>query len=581
MQSVITRFEELLQSDDFRTIRDQVGSLRSEFMRKLDEQNMKLRKEYIREGGDPEGFKAPKDPLEEKLESLFAIYNEKKEVYRQEREVIRAQQEEARKKREEADKQRIANQKTYLAELKEVVSTGKIDGEALQKVRDLQASWKSNGRSDKPESKEIQLDFSHQVDLFFHNRKIANDLRDLDYNRNLEVKEEILVNMKGLMEEESIDKLANQMRKYQADWNAAGQVPWEKKDDVYARFKEMADHIYGRIQGYYDDRRELSQENLTKKQALIEEAKGINSAEFTSHKQWQEHTEKVIKLQATWKEVGYSEKNEEVWQEFRTTCDQFFEDKKNFYNNLDASREDNRIKKEGFCIQAEEMMHERDWKKTTDQFIKLQKDWKNTGSAPREDENKLWARFREACDTFFNAKREFFGDQDEAHGENLKLKEALIARVEAMELSGDTEQDFQTLRTIGDEWSGIGHVPIKEKDRIYKSYYKAIDEKYDKLKVGRSERQALQYKDRLDNLMESADAENLLRRERQKLNKVIDAKRNELTQYENNLGFFSASKNGKENPLVKEVENNIEKLRNEIQDLRKKLNAIPTQVVKE
>ncbi len=577
MQSVIDRFEELLKQDDFREIRNRVGVLRSEFRKKLEDKNDELREAFIDEGGDPDAFEAPVDPLEEKLEALFVIYNEKKEAFKLEREAAAAQRAERERQRKEANIQKLEVQKGLLEELKVVVSSGETNGEALQKIRDLQNKWKANGKIDPeemPSAKDVQLDFSHQLDVFFHNRKINLELRDLDQNRNLEAKRKILKEMEALIGEEAIDKVAASMRKHQSDWNAAGQVPWDKKDEIFEQFKTLADQIYGRIQSYYDERRASAKQNLEAKQGLLDQVKAINIEELKSHKSWQENTSKVIALQADWKKIGFSERNEEIWQEFRSTCDGFFASKKHFYENLDANREQNRLKKIELCEKAEQMQDNTDWKSTTEFFIRLQKEWKGVGSAQRNVENELWNRFRSACDAFFQSKKGFFGQLDEQQDKNLELKEALIAKINATELSGEGGKDVQMLRAFASEWDAIGHVPLKEKDRIYNAYYKAIDAKYDKLKMDREERVTMQYKSRLDNLMASADAEGKIRRERQNINTRIDKLRQELNQYENNLGFFAKSRG--DNPLKKEVESKIEKIRKEIQDLRNKLKTIST-----
>ena len=312
-----------------------------------------------------------------------------------------------------------------------------------------------------------------------------------------------------------------------------------------------ADVIYAKVRGHYDQLRDEREDNLRLKIALCEQVNAINAEPCEGHQQWQEKTTRIIKLQEEWKTVGFAEQNEVIWQVFRNACDAFFDAKKAFYDKLDEQRDVNKEMKLALIAKAEAAKEETDWKKTTDFFINLQKEWKQIGGARRRDENYLWNTFRAACDHFFNAKKAFFAARKKEEDENLKQKEALIAEIEGFELSGNIEEDFAALKSFSERWREIGFVPIKQKDYIYKKYNIALDVKYDSLKISRKERAAIKYQNELEGLRKSGNSGRAIRNERQQIRDKIDKLKEEIIQYETNLGFFQLFQRQKREPLIK------------------------------
>ncbi len=279
----------------------------------------------------------------------------------------------------------------------------------------------------------------------------------------------------------------------------------------------------------------------------------------------------VIALQEQWKKIGYSDNNEEVWNVFRNACDVFFQNKRGFYDGLDSKREDNRILKESLIQKAEAVKDSTEWKRTTDLLIGLQKEWKGVGPAQRGVENKLWERFRGACDAFFEGKKAFFADKDAQQEENLSAKEALIKEIEAFELTEDVPTDFESLKKFSEAFAAIGFVPLKDKDRIYEAYKTALDSKYDQLKVNREELRTMRFQSRINELSNSVEgADDAIKREKTGINRKLDRIKEDIAQYENNLGFFK----NPDHPIRKEVESKIAKLRRDADDLRKQIHML-------
>lgn len=574
MESVITKLEAAVQLERFEDMRAEVNTLREGFMSKLREKNKALAQEHKDAGGDPNEFELPKEPLFDRYKELLDVFNQKRAEYKQQKEA-------ERKQREVILQEKLAAQKVLLTELRAVVTNlGSDINIAFDQFNPIQEKWKaislSRADRDREEVKQVHIDYNHQVGLFFHHINMLKELRDLDHERNLEAKEQVLNKITAIADEENMRKLETSMKQYQTDWKAIGPVPMNKRDEVNKRFMDLADQIYGRIQEFYDERRQTLNANLKEKIALCEQVNAINALDTVIHKEWQAQTEQIIALQETWKKVGFSDENETIWQVFRNACDQFFANKRHFYETLDERRQENSVKKEAFCEQAEEVMNSTDWKKTTEFLIKLQKDWKNTGAALQKDENVLWNRFRQACDHFFQAKKAFFATLGERENENLVHKEALIKELEAFGPTENVGKDFETLKEFSKRFNAIGFVPLKEKDRIYQTFNKTLDKAYDTLKASREDKFQARYQSRVRTMMDTDGGERMMRREQNTVQDKIARIQDEIKQYEHNLGFFSMGnkKSNKPNPLQKQVEDKIAKLKGQVQDLRKQLSIM-------
>lgn len=584
-ETLIARLENLLNEGEFKQIRDEVAAVAQEYRKLLRNDRNAALEAHKAEGKNPEEFVNPeKDELDAKFDSLFIIYNDKKEQYQQLRSEAEARRAEQQKRRAEEDEQRMAAQSELIKELTTLVENGEQNNEAFNVFKDIQTKWKAIGRVslENETAKTLHADFNHQLDLFRHNRKIALELLDLDYAKNLAVKEFLLAKMEKLAELENINEAATQMRQYQSEWSKTGPVGRNEREAINGRFKELADTIYGKIQSFYEKQREQLGQHAESKQALIDKIAAINAAPLTLENS-ESTLKEVLAAQEAWKGTGFSSKNEEFWQTFRTTCDKYFENRKNLLKEGDKIRENNKLQKIALCEKAEELQNDSEWVRTSDILIKLQKEWQSIGTAGRNDENKLWNRFREACDKFFAAKKEHFSSLDQNQDVNLAAKEALIQRINDYQFNNeDIEAGFDALKAFADEWAGIGLVPIKEKNRIQTAYKKALDAKYTEIKKMREDsrltRPASSFRKRIDTIRQGPNSSNDrgFNREEDKLRFQIEQLEEEIARYENNLGFFASAKSGNKNPLLKDVEEKVKKLKSDIQALRTRLKVLAT-----
>ncbi len=587
-ETLIVRLETLLNDGEFKQIRDEVAEIAQDYRKLLRNMRNTAFEAHKNEGKNPEEFVAPeKDELDAKFDALFVVYNEKKEQHQQQRMEAEARRAENQKKRAEEDKQRMAVQAEVIKELTALVENGEQSNEAFNQFKEIQNKWKAIGRVslEEEEAKKLHADFNHQLDLFRHNRRIALDLLSLDYAKNLAVKEFLLAKMEKLAEIENVNEVAIQMRQYQAEWNKTGPVGRNERDAVNNKFKELADAIYSKIQGFYDERRGQLGQNAEAKQSLIDKANALCETELTLENA-ESLLQEALGLQEAWKKTGYTNKNEEYWQTFRTACDKFFEKRKSLLKEGDKIRETHKLQKIALCEKAEELQHNTEWVKTGDTLIKLQKEWQTIGAASRGDENKLWNRFREACDKFFAAKKEHFSSLDQNQEANLAAKEALIQQITDYQFDSENiEGGFDALKDFSDQWAGIGLVPIKEKNRLQTAYKKVLDARYAEIKKMREDSRLTRgvnssFRKRMDNVRQAtSNFDRVPNREEDRLRFQIEQLEEEIAQYENNLGFFANSKSNNKNPLLKDVEEKIKKLKSDIQALRTRLKVLATPVV--
>ena len=580
-QELIKQLEELIEAGDFRQLRSEIRGIKAgykqcererrqaffESLKNAPEEEVKKDEAgKVVEGEQPkERPQLPEDPQDERFNELMDTYRTLESEYEK-----RIAEEHLQKM--ERKKQAIAQLEPLIDEIK----SGLPVGSAFERFRPIENEWRSVGRVNDPEDKNLQLDYNHLVDRFYHNIEIAKGLREMDHERNLESKQALLVHLKELQSIENIRKLEGEMRKCHEEWKKVGPVPQNVSEEVNMQYKQISDEIYDRIHAHYDERREEMRENLIAKIGLCDRIKEINESEHEKHAQWQEQTKTMLAIQEEWRSIGFSEENEKIWQVFRGLTDTFFESKREFYRKIDQKREENKVQKIALCEQAEALQHDTNWRSTTDKLIKIQKDWKNVGAARRGDENKLWERFRKACDAFFEAKKAHFASIHEVEEANLKLKEQLIERINAFEASGNGDEDFAALKAFSEEWADIGHVPFQKKDDIYKEYSKALDAKYDLLKLNREDRFKARYQGRIQNIAKTTgNSDQVFDRERQNLRNRIERLQEEIVQYENNMSFFSkGNKKGGDNPLLQMAQTKLKDLKGQLSDLRKQLNML-------
>lgn len=469
--------------------------------------------------------------------------------------------------------QNLKQKKDLLASLRGLIENEENIGKAFRAFNDIRDSWNTTGPVPKKNRHELHHEYSSLTELFYYNINIYKELKEHDLKRNLELKKGVLEQLKELQKQTSLRPLEEGVNLCIDRWNDIGPTSREEWEKLKEEFWSLVKETYNTIRGLHEERREEQLKNLAKKEELVKKVTEIADLELKHIKKWQEKTDEIIAIQQEWKTVGYAtrERNEAIWQEFREACDKFFDKKRTFFKSIRAEQDEHAKKKEALIAKAEKLKDSTDWKHTTRELINLQKEWKAIGPAHQRAEQKLWRQFRGTCDHFFNAKKKFFDTLDDRQAENLKAKEAIIAELKAAEMSDDQIKNLELLKSFSTRFNEIDHVPFKDKDRVYKAFSEALDEKYNGLKMERSEREAIQFKSRIEALVEN-DNEHLLEREARGMRDKMSKLKAEIIQLENNLGFFANSKGA--DALKKEVEKKIERAKSEVESLERKIRMV-------
>ena len=344
---------------------------------------------------------------------------------------------------------------------------------------------------------------------------------------------------------------------------------------MWSRFKAASTVINKRHQQHFESLKAKEQDNLAAKTAICEEIEAIDFSSLKSYKDWEDKSKTVLELQEKWKTIGFAPKkyNVKIFERFRAACDNYFNKKTEFYKQAKSEMDNNLAKKRELCEKAESLKDSTDWKATTEKFIALQKEWKTVGSVSRKHSDAIWKRFITACDYFFEQKEKNTSSQKNEEKENLAKKKTVIAKVKELLESENIENAFDSLKELIAEWNSIGHVPFKEKDKIYKAYHDAVNSLYDKLKISKNDRKMQSFRNNVNDIMSGERSKNKLYNEREKLMRMYDRMKNELQTYENNIGFLNISSKGG-NGLIKEMERKIEKLKDDMALTVKKIETI-------
>ncbi|MBI1838058.1 MAG: DUF349 domain-containing protein [Flavobacteriia bacterium] len=473
----------------------------------------------------------------------------------------------------------LKQKRSLISRLKELIANEEHIGAAFNAYKEIHETWKSIGEIEREKRAEIQAEYSRLLEDFFYNMKIYRELKEHDFHRNEQVKLEVIQKIKNLVSVESVREIEGQIKTFQNEWDEIGPVNKERWEEIKASYLEAVRNIYDRINKFYEEKRTLQADNLDKKNALLNKTIEFNGslAAMNSTKDWEEKTQELLKIQEVWKQIGFGPKkeNEEVWHLFRMECDNFFAKKKAFFDTIRVTFDAIAEKKQSLIDQANNLKTSTDWKKTSEQLITLQKRWKELGNAGQRNEQRLWKEFRAACDAFFNAKQAFYNEQDKLNETNLIAKQDLISTIENYVISENKQQAITDLKEFTNTFNAIGHVPVKEKDAIYNAYKNAIDKHYQSLKLEGEEKEKVMFQSRIETIKSSPNAGKLLEKEKYDLRKQIETLKQDIIQYENNLGFFAKSKGA--NEMKKEVEKKIEYTKRKIDEMARKIKMIPNE----
>ena len=557
-EEILNRLQALVDAP-IETVRGEVESLKQAYYKIRRNEVDELRKAFVEQGGDEKDFTAPEDTQENFLKELLGSYKEKKAAYLAEEE------------KQKAENYEIKLQ--LIEQLKMLCESQDDFNKLYNEFKDIQQKWKEIKLVPEEHANELWKEYQTYSEAFYDLIKINNQFRDYDFKKNLELKTALCEAVEKLQDEKDIISAFHQLQKLHQQWREIGPVAKELREELWGRFKAASTVINKRHQQHFENLKAKEQENLVAKTAICEEIEGIDYAALQTFKDWDEKNNEVLALQQKWRTIGFTPKkhNTKIFERFRAACDVFFTKKTEFYKSIKAEMEKNLEKKRALCEKAEALKDSTDWKGTTEKMIALQKEWKTIGQVTRRHSDSIWRRFITACDYFFDNKNKNVSSQKSEEQTNLEAKKALIEKVKTMDESLDTEEAITMLKEWIAEWNEIGHVPFKEKDKVYKAFHEAVDAQFDRLKVDQRDRRMKSYRNNVSEM--AGKGKGKLYSERDRLMRTYERMKNDLQTYENNIGFLTISSKGGSG-LVKEMERKIEKLKAEMELTVKKIEAI-------
>ena len=552
-EEVIARLQEINQQEA-PADKAELDSLKQLFYRLRNAEVEAARKAFEENGGNPEAFVSPKDEFEAQFKESMGSIKEKLNALKAE---------------EEQEKQDNLEKKLAIIErMKELAESPEDANKAYNEFKKLQAEW--NEIKNIPAAKVNELWKSYQLhsEKFYDLIKLNNEFREYDFKKNQSIKIALCEAAEKLAEEEDVISAFHQLQKLHQEFRETGPVAKEQREEIWNRFKAASTIVNRRHQQHFEAIKEKEQRNLDEKIVICEIVEGMEYDKMITFQDWHDKTEEILALQAKWKTIGFAPQkmNTKIFERFRAACDDFFKRKAEHFKNLKGSMNENLEKKKQMCEKAEALKDSTDWKATADILTKLQKEWKEVGPVAKKYSEPIWKRFVTACDYFFEQKNKAEAVHRTAEQENLDKKKAIIEKLNAINQETPSDKSGNIVRELMKEWNNIGHVPFKEKDKIYKQYRTVVDALFDKMNLSAS-------KKKLSNFKSNISKETNLYREREKLVRAYDNMKNEIKTYENNIGFLtSSSKKG--NSLVTEMNRKIEKLKADLELITQKIAVI-------
>lgn len=558
-QEVLERVKEIAHSSE-NPNKEELDLLKTTFYKiHLAERDAQM-KEYLAKGGDPEKYILLPDDTEEAFKAEMQLIKEKRAK------IFLAQEEEKQ--------DNLRKKEEIIEKIKAMTTSPEEANKSYQDFKALQQEWKEIKNIPADKANEVWKNYQLYVEQFYDMLKLNSEAREYDFKKNLEAKTQLCEAAEKLNEEEDVISAFHQLQDLHQQYREIGPVAKELREQIWERFKAASTVINKKHQQHFEDLRAKEEENLAKKTSLCEKVEAANQGEYKTAKDWEKVTQEIIEIQKEWRTIGFAPQkmNVKIFERFRIANDKFFNKKAEFFKGLKDTYSANLEKKQQLVNKAKELADSTDWKKTGDKFIALQKEWKKVGTVPHKQGELLWKEFLDTCNKFFEARnKQNAGSRSEEHA-NLDKKRNIIAQLKELVIAEISDNDFQKkLKNLAKQYSAIGHVPFKEKDKVYKEYHEAIDAAYKKLHATNAKRHFDNFKNNLKNV--AKEGGNALGNERGKLLRRYDLLRIEITTYENNLGFFNtASKKG--NSLVEEMNRKIEKLKADLEMVKQKIKAI-------
>ena len=552
---------DILANKPVQTIRRDVEAIKIAFYKTYRAEVERARRAFVEAGGKLEEFVPTPDDAEQRLKELFAEYRTKRNEFI------------AKLEEEKENNYKIKLQ--IIEELKELIDSNETLNQTFNTFRDLQQRWKETGPVPQAYVKDLWETYNLHVENFYNFIKINKELRDLDLKKNYETKLQLCEEAEELVLDPSPVNAFHKLQKLHEQWRETGPVANEYKEQLWERFREASTKINKRHQEYFNGIKEEQKHNLELKTELCVKTEELSVAPLSTRKEWNKASEQLIDIQKVWKTIGFAPKkdNTKIYERFRNACDKFFENKRNFYLQIKAEMENNLHLKNDICAAAEALQESEEWKKATDELIALQKRWKEIGPVSRRYSDAIWKRFRNACDKFFERKAAFFASLDQQYEDNLAKKKQLLEELKTFVVE-NKERGFEALKELQHRWAEIGFVPIKQKEAIQKEYRKAVDAIFAKLRSNEKENRLERFKGKISSIAEGGDRRRL-RFERDRLYNKMKQIESDIALLENNIGFFSKSKNAE--AMIREVNNKIAKAKEEMATLIEKIEMIDKQ----
>ena len=557
---LIRYLTELLNSKPVESIINEVENIKINYYKKHKAEIEKKRKAFIEQGGDLEDFKVEDDPYEKDIKDLLQKFRELKYDYN--------------KVQDDAKQKNLDEKYKIIEDIKELIQNKESINRTFQDFRDLQKRWRSIGPVPQQNVKDLWETYHHNVEAFYDYIRINQELRDLDFKKNLEAKIGLCEKAEELLLESNVVEAFRLLQDLHEQWREIGPVPAEMRVEIWDRFKEATSKINKKHQEYFVDLKNEQKNNLEAKIVLCEKAEELSVIEINSNKEWNTKSQELMELQKVWKSIGFAPKkdNNKIYKRFRDACDAFFNRKREFYGVFKEEQNNNLQLKIDLCVQAESLCESAEWKKTTEELIALQQKWKEIGPVPHKQSDRVWKRFRTACDTFFERKSRHFSEVDNSFADNLKLKKELIEEIEHYTITENADDGLKHLKDFQRRWAEIGFVPLKDKDDINEKYREAINKKFDQLKIDDSFRNLLKFKTKMEDFLDKPNGKHRIKQEREKYISRLKQLENDIVLWENNIGFFAHSR--KAESMIKDVESKIENTRKTIDLLNRKISII-------
>lgn len=556
-QEVVERLKEIAASDEA-PVKDEIDLLKTVFYKlHIAEREARL-KEYIDGGGNPETYQVVPDQDEETFKAQMAVIREKRAQIMQQ---------------QEAEKQANLEKKLEIIEKIKAMATSPDEaGKSYNEFKELQQQWKDIKNVPADKANELWRNYQLYVEQFYDLLKLNSEAREYDFKKNLEMKTKLCEAAEKLADEEDVISAFHQLQELHQQYREIGPVAKELREEVWARFKAASTVINKRHQQHFEDLRAKEEENLARKTALCEKVEELGKAENKGAADWEKRSKEIIDIQNEWKTIGFAPQkmNVKIFERFRAACDDFFGRKAEYFKALKVTFSENIEKKKALVEKAQALADSTDWKATSDKLIALQKEWKTVGMVPKKLGDQLWQEFLGACNKFFEARNAAgAGQRNEEHA-NLEKKKGIIEQLKALEENA-AEATKEKVQALTEEYNKVGHVPYKEKDKLYEAYHEVLDRIYKELNISTKRRRLNDFKANIKNVAKRG--EEALDNERGRLARRFEQLKQEIQTYENNLGFLNASSK-KGNSLIDEMNRKVQHLRDDLELVRQKIKAI-------